>query len=104
MNESQVTKDFLLIQCLPFFINLIEFEKRYKPKGEIITVVKPYDLRYLMLVTSNNCVPQNIKRKSNKFQDLLDFFFFIKIILPVNFKLLISREKTWVLPLIKTKL
>ncbi|WP_312158251.1 hypothetical protein, partial [Acinetobacter variabilis] len=49
MNESQVTKDFLLIQCLPFFINLIEFEKRYKPKGEIITVVKPYDLRYLML-------------------------------------------------------
>ena len=49
MNENQVTKDFLLIQCLPFFINLIEFEKRYKPKGEIITVVKPYDLRYLML-------------------------------------------------------
>ncbi|AZC11001.1 hypothetical protein DKE47_021990 (plasmid) [Acinetobacter nosocomialis] len=45
MNENQVTKDFLLIQCLPFFINLIEFEKRYKPKGEIITVVKPYDLR-----------------------------------------------------------
>ena len=76
MNENQVTKDFLLIQCLPFFINLIEFEKRYKPKGEIITVVKPYDLRYLMLVTSNNCVPPNIKRKSNKFQDLLDFFFY----------------------------
>ena len=39
MNENQVTKDFLLIQCLPFFINLIESEKRYKPKGEISTSV-----------------------------------------------------------------
>ena len=75
MNENQVTKDFLLIQCLPFFINLIEFEKRYKPKGEIITVVKPYDLRYLMLVTSNNCVPPNLRQNPSKLQDSEGFFF-----------------------------
>ena len=75
MNENQVTKDFLLIQCLPFFINLIEFEKRYKPKGEIITVVKPYDLRYLMLGTSNNCVPPNLRQNPSKLQDSEGFFF-----------------------------
>lgn len=75
MNENQVTKDFLLIQCLPFFINLIESEKRYKPKGEIITVVKPYDLRYLMLGTSNNCVPPNLRQNPSKLQDSEGFFF-----------------------------
>ena len=74
MDCEQVTKDFLLIQCLPFFINLINFEKRYKPKGEIITVAKPYDLRYLMLFSSNNCVPPNLRQNPCELQDLQGFF------------------------------
>ena len=79
MDCEQVTKDFLLIQCLPFFINLINFEKRYKPKGEIITVAKPYDLRYLMLFSSNNCVPPNLRQNPCELQDLQGFFLIQRI-------------------------
>ena len=75
MNENQVTKDFLLIQCLPFFINLIESEKRYKPKVKSVRASNSADLRYLMLLTSNNCVPPNLRQNPSKLQDSEGFFF-----------------------------
>ena len=59
----------LLIQCLPFFINLIESEKRYKPKVKSVRASNSADLRYLMLLTSNNCVPPNLRQNPSKLQD-----------------------------------
>ena len=52
---------------------IVKIDARYKPQGEIITVAKPYDLRYSMLLTSNNCVPTiyekalNVARRSGLF-------------------------------------
>ena len=62
----------------------MKIEFRYKPFGEIITVAKPYDLRYLMLDPSNNCVPLNLLENPSKLQDLEGFLFII-----LNYKLLI---------------
>ena len=68
-NERLFTDTMLAI-----FYQFDKFEKRYKPKGEIITVVKPYDLRYDAR-TSNNCVPPNLRQNPSKLQDSEGFFF-----------------------------
>ena len=52
---------------------IVKIESGCKLQSEIITVAKPYDLRYSMLVTSNNCVPTiyekalNVARRSGLF-------------------------------------